>query len=109
MRAVKPSNIGGMEMEKEFEELYNSACGIVGITNFDDVSEFESELEELEENPDFSLLGHYGNTQEADDELEYQGFTLDQITKMSLNRYGNVIETLQAPDSGTYWVFVGAR
>lgn len=96
-------------MGKTFEELYNSACGIVGISYFDNVSEFEQDLKELEENADFTLLGHYDMTQDADEELESQGFTLDDITKMSLNRYGNVIETLQAPDSGTYWVFVGAR
>lgn len=92
-----------------FEELYDSACGIVGISHYDDVDEFETALKELEDNPDFTLLGHYNMTQDADEELEYQGFTLDQITKMSLNRYGNVIETLYAPDSQTYWVFVGAR
>lgn len=94
---------------ESFETLYNSAAGIVGISNYDDIEEFENDLKELEENPDFSLLGHYDTTQEADEELEYQGFTLDQITKMSLNRCGNVIETLAAPDSGTYWVFVGAH
>ena len=93
----------------EFEKMYNSACGILGISHYDDVSEFEEDLKELEENPDFSLLGHYDSTQDADEELQYQGFTLDEITKMSLNRYGNVIECLHAPDSQTYWVFVGAR
>ena len=92
-----------------FEELYNSACGIVGVSHYDSVSEFESDLKDLEDNPDFTLLGHFDMTQDADEELQYQGFTLDQITKMSLNQYGNVIETLYAPDSQTYWVFVGAR
>ena len=94
---------------ESFETLYNSAAGIIGISSYDDVSEFEQDLKELESNPDFTLIGHYDMTQDADEELEYQGFTLDQITKMSLNRYGNVIETLAAPDSGTYWVFVGSR
>lgn len=92
-----------------YEELYNSACGIVGITHYDDVSEFEGDLKELEENADFTLFGQFDMTQDADEELQSQGFTLDDITKMSLNRYGRVIETLQAPDSGMYWVFVGAR
>lgn len=92
-----------------YEELYNSACGIVGISHYDDVASFDTDLKELEDNNDFSLLGHYDLTQDADDELQQQGFTLDDITKMSLNRYGNVIECLQAPDSQTYWVFVGAR
>lgn len=91
------------------EKLYTSACGIVGIWNYDEVAEFENDLKELEENPDFSMFGHFDLTQDADEELQYQGFTLDEITKMSLNQYGNVIECLQAPDSGTYWVFVGAR
>lgn len=93
----------------EYEELYNSACGIVGIRHFDNVDEFEGDLKELEENPDFSLLGQYALTQDADEELQEQGFTLEEITKMSLNRYGNVIEVLHAPDSQMYWVFVGAR
>jgi len=93
----------------EFEKMYNSACGILGISQYDDISEFEEDLKELEENPDFSLFGHYDSTQDADAELQEQGFTLDEITKMSLNQYGNVIECLHAPDSQTYWVFVGAR
>lgn len=93
----------------EFEKLYNSASGIVGVSHYDDPSEFEEDLKELENNPDFSLLGHFDSTQNADEELQYQGFSLDEITKMSLNRYGNVVECLYAPDSQTYWVFVGAR
>ena len=92
-----------------YEELYNSACGIVGINHYDDFNDFEKDFKELEENPDFSLLGQYDMTQDADEELQYQGLTLDAITKMSMNRYGDVIETLQDPESGMYWVFVGAR
>ena len=93
----------------EFMKLYNSACGIVGVTHYDDADEFEDDLRDLEDNPNFSLLGNFNMTQDADEELQDLGFTLDQITKMSLSQYGNVIETLQAPDSQTYWVFVGAR
>ncbi len=93
----------------EFDKLYNSACGIIGINQYDDVDEFQQDLKELEDNQDFSFLGHFDSTQDADEELQYQGFTLDEITKMSLNQYGNVIECLHAPDSQTYWVFVGAR
>jgi len=93
----------------EFDKLYNSACGIVGVNRYDDISEFDQDLNELENNKDFTLLGHFDMTQDADEELQRQGFALDQITKMSLNRYGNVIETLHAPDSETYWVFVGVR
>lgn len=92
-----------------FEELYNSACGIVGVSHYDSVEEFESDLKEFENNCDFTFLGHFDTIQEADEELQYNGFTLDQITKMSLNQYGSVIETLEAPDSQTYWVFVGVR
>ena len=92
-----------------YEELYNSACGIVGICHYDDVNEFEQDLKELEENPDFTFVGQYDMTQDADEEFQYQGFNLDEITKMSMNRYGRVIETLQDPESGTYWVFYGAR
>lgn len=90
-----------------FEELYNSGAGIVGIIHCDNEQDFENNLKDLENNQDFSFLGQYDMSQDADEELLYQGFTLDQITKMSLNRYGNVIETLKFDDS--YWVFVGAR
>lgn len=93
----------------KFEELYNSACGIVGISNYDTVEEFENDLKELEDNQDFTLLGTFNTTQEADEELQYQGLTLDEITKYSLNQYGNVIECLHSPDSQNYWVFIGAR
>ncbi|MFJ7982294.1 hypothetical protein ACIQ1D_18710 [Lysinibacillus xylanilyticus] len=96
-------------MKMEFEKLYNSACGIIGISHFNSQTEFEQDLKDLDENPDFTLLGQFDMTQDADEELQSQGFTLDQITKMSLNRYGNVIETLHSPDSDNYWVFVGAR
>ena len=96
-------------MSITFEEMYNSKAGILGISQYDEVEEFESDLKELENNLDFTFVGHFDMTQDADEELQYQGLTLDEITKASLNRYGNVIETLQAPDSGTYWVFIGAR
>lgn len=95
-------------MAVTFEELYNSACGIVGQTYCDTEEELEEALAELENNPDFSLLGIFDMTQDADEELQEAGFTLDQITKMSLNRYGNCIETLKGPNTD-YFVFVGAR
>lgn len=93
----------------EFEKMYNSACGILGVRHYDEECDFEQDLRDFENHPDFSLFGHFDSTQDADAELEEQGFTLDEITKMSLNQYGNVIECLHAPDSQTYWVFVGAR
>lgn len=92
-----------------FEELYNSASGIIGIAHYDEEDEFEQDLNELMNNADFSFFGQFDMIQDADEELQYQGLTLDEITKMSLNRYGNVIETLQCPISETYWVFVGVR
>ena len=93
----------------DFEKLYNSACGIVGISKYDESHEFAKDLYELENNPDFTFIGRFELTQDADEELEYQGFTLDQITKMSLNQYGDVIDCLLDPDTQTYWVYVGAR
>jgi hypothetical protein len=95
-------------MNEETKNLYNSACGIVGIWNLDSEEELENEIKELEENPDFTLLGIFSMTQDADEELQYQGLSLDDITKMSLNQYGNVIECLKAPNSD-YHVYVGAR
>ena len=96
-------------MSMTFEEMYNSKAGILGMSQYDEVEEFESDLKELENNLDFTFVGHFDMTQDADEELQYQGLSLDEITKASLNRYGSIIETLQAPDSGTYWVFIGTR
>lgn len=90
------------------KDLYESACGIIGVWMCDTEEEVDEKVNELEGNPDFSLFGVFDSTQEADEELQYQGLTLDQITKMSLNHYGNVIECIASPE-GLYFVFIGAR
>ncbi|MBO1087134.1 hypothetical protein [Enterococcus mundtii] len=110
-------------MTMTFEELYNSAMGIASVWNFEDGyidnspnnieatagEQFDEAIKDLEENPDMNLLGYFDSTQEADEELQEYGFSLDQITKMNMSRYGKVIECLQDPDSGTYHVYTGAR
>lgn len=97
-----------MAKEKTFEDTYNLACGVVGKQWCDTEQEFEDALYELENDPDMTFLGQFDMTQDIDEELEYQGFSLDEITKMSLNRYGNVLEVLHAPNTD-YYAFIGAR
>lgn len=92
---------------KSFDELYNSAAGVVGIWHLDSEDEFEMEYDELNTNPDFTYLGQFDMTQCIDEELQYQGMSLDEITKMSLNCYGNVLEVLHYDNQ--YYAFIGAR
>ena len=96
-----------VETKKTFEELYNSACGVVGVASYDTEAEFLEDFKELETNPDFTFYGQYDLTQEIDAELEYQGLSLDKITKMSLNRYGDILEVLAFDDQ--YYAVIGAR
>lgn len=105
-------------MNEDFKKLYNSAKGIVSIADYsiyDDITiasaEFNADLYELEHNPDFTTFGNYETIEDANDDLLYQGLTLDDITKLSMHRYGNMIEVLKSPmeEQYVYWVFVGAK
>lgn len=91
------------------EEIYNLACGVVGIAHYDTKEEFEVDFQELNSNKDFTYLGEFEMTQDIDFELEEQGFTLDDITKMSLNQYGRVLEVLSLNSEYTYHAFIGQR
>ena len=68
--------------------------------------ETEQLFDELEENPDFTYLGHYDMIQDIYDELNYQGLTDAQIEQLCKSRYGNVIEIIEY--NSHYDVFIGA-
>lgn len=76
------------------------------INKFDTREEMEQLFDELEENPDFTYLGHYDMIQDIYEELNYQGFTDEQIDNLCKARYGNVIEILEY--ASYYDVFIGA-
>lgn len=68
----------------------------------------EEHYNELQNNPDFTYLGGFDLIQDIYSELEYQGLTDKQITQLTNNRYGDVLETLECPNN-QYYAFLGAR
>lgn len=81
--------------------------GVQGQWYIDTEEEFEETYNEMMDNPDMSYLGDFDLTQDIDEELEYQGFTLEEINAMSLARYGRVLEVLSFEDR--YYAFIGNR
>lgn len=81
--------------------------GVQGQWNIDTEEEFDEAYNELINNEDMSYLGGFDLTQDIDEELEYQGFTLEEINTMSLARYGRVLEVLSFEDR--YYAFIGNR
>ena len=79
-----------------------------GINFFDTVEEMEETYRELETNPDFSFLGGFDMVQDIYEELEYQGFKDEEITQLTHNRHGNVLEILECAND-QYYAFIGAR
>ena len=71
----------------------------------------EDDFKELEydfiDNPDFVYHGTYSSLEELLGELEYQGFTFKEITQLTKNRYGNVIEIIEY--DSTFYLFIGAH
>lgn len=65
------------------------------------------EIRELENNPDFTLVGHYGLVQDIWSELEYQGFTEAQIDQFNKNRYGTCLEIVEY--ASMYTAYIGTR
>lgn len=78
-----------------------------GVNFCDTEEEYISTIEELESNPDFSLLGYYDSINDIYDEMEYQGFSEDQTQQLTLNRYGDCLEIVQYLDG--YTAYIGAR
>jgi len=75
--------------------------------NYCDTREEMEELyDELEQNPDFTYIGHFDMIQDIYFELNEQGFTDEQIDQLCKARYGNVIEIIEY--ASYYDVFIGA-
>lgn len=81
--------------------------GVLGVWHIDTEEEFEEDYNDLITNPDMTYLGVYDKTQDIDDELVYQGFKLSEIAKMSMARYGRVLEILSFEDQ--YYAFIGNK
>lgn len=62
---------------------------------------------ELENNPDFIYLGHFGMIQDIYEELNYQGFSDAEIEKFTSNRYGTCIDIIEY--ASHYEAFMGSR
>lgn len=69
--------------------------------------EYDEELEEREKNLDLHLVGYYDAINDIYDELEYQGFIESEITQLTHNRYGNILDIIEY-NSG-YAAFIGVR
>lgn len=78
------------------------------ILFYDSEDEFEEAYIELYHNPDFTYLGGFDMIQDIYDELNDQGFSDDEITQLTNNRYGNCLDILEAPNN-QYQAFIGAR
>lgn len=80
-----------------------------GVWYPQDSAEFEDLVNDLENNPDFSLFTIVSDIEEVADEFEYQGIELIKVVNMATNRYGNVIEIIYDKECNNYHVFVGAH
>lgn len=78
-----------------------------GINYCDTEEEFFNLLDELENNPDFTSIGAFSMIQSIYEELEYQGFTEEQIEQFSHNRYGTCLEIVEY--ASEYMAFIGTR
>lgn len=82
----------------------NNATGIYYCDTEDD---YITAVYDLETNPDFSELGYYDSINDIYDEMEYQGFTEDQIRQLTVNRYGSCLEIIEF--EYRYTVYIGSR
>jgi hypothetical protein len=78
-----------------------------GINHCDTEEEFYGLCDELEGNPDFTSLGAYTSIQSIYEELNYQGFTDEQIEQFTHNRYGTCLEIVEY--ASDYEAFIGTR
>lgn len=74
----------------------------------DTIEEMEKQYNELINNSDFSYLGGFDLIQDIYEELECQGFSDKEVTQLTNNQYGNVLEILECPNN-QYHAFIGAR
>ena len=74
---------------------------------YDTKEERFNHMEELEANPDFIYLGHYNSIEAIYEELNYQGFTDEQIDQFTSNHYGTCLEIIEY--NNHYDAFIGQR
>ena len=79
-----------------------------GVWYPQDSDDLENLINDLENNPDFSLFTVASDIEEVVEEFEYQGVELNKVVNMATNRYGNVIEIIYDKECNNYHVFVGA-
>lgn len=88
----------------KYNDLYEESTGIW----FNDTEEeYETMLKDYFNNPDFTYLGHYDMIQDIFYDLNDLGFTDEQITRFTHNRYGTVLMIIQYIDQ--YEVFFGTH
>lgn len=73
----------------------------------DTEEELEIEIEELNNNPDFTFIGNFNMIQDIELEFEEYGIYELEFEQMTQNRYGTCIEILEY--ASDYTVFVGDR
>ena len=79
------------------------------IYNVDSEQELQEVYNDLENNPDFELLGYYEMIQDIYEELNYQGFNDEQIEQFTKNQYGTCLEIIYYPPHDEYIAFLGTR
>lgn len=85
------------------ETINRTIQKVITFRSYDGFLEYSTELYN---NPDFTCLGWFDSLNELQDELRYQGLSLELIKELNLNRYGNVLEVLKY--NGQYLAFIGA-
>ena len=80
---------------------------MTGVFYCDTEGEKFEMLDELEGNPDFTYLGYFDMVQDVYHELNEYGFSDEEVEKMSLSRYGRVVEIIEYLDH--YDAFIGVR
>ena len=83
----------------------NGYEGVTSTWTIDSEEEFNEIWSELHSNSDFTYLGQFDMTQDIDDELLYQGFSLQEIAQLTINHYGHVLEVIEYED--VYHAFIG--
>ena len=79
----------------------------VAVWHCDSEEEFDEAYNDLAMNPDFTLLGNFGMVQEVYYELEYQGFTEEQLDQFTHYRFGTCLEIKEF--ASDYVAFFGTR
>ena len=91
-----------------YDKLYHSASGVIAVFEYENESDFTQVVNDFEENSDFEFFGYYDSIESINDELLYQGLTMEEITKYNLNHYGHCIEVVENSNN-EFLLFIGNR